>query len=334
MKIFVTGAAGYIGGMLVDQLLKDARVTQVVALDMRDDPLPPNASDPRRVWITHNLGDEGWQKLVLRHGVPDVVIHCAYVIREGYGAKRAWQNKCNITAAEKLFAFVFANHIARLIHFSSVATYGALSTNTIARRFVETDPLREANYLYGVDKALIEERLRACFAQTPTAQVVVFRPCAISGPRGQYQFKRFGLLQMVKHGLPIVPITGAESARQFIHEDDVADAVAFATFGGVAERYAVFNLAPQGFFLLKDMVRTIHKWSLRIPMFLGYIGFAFLWHVSRGRIPTVPAGIRSYTYPIIVDGSKLDRAGFHYRYDGAQALAARVGRYASAVQQL
>lgn len=334
MNIFITGAAGYVGGMLAEQFLKDSRVTHVTALDMRDasEKFPKN--DPRFSWVTANLGDADWEAEVLRNGKPDVVVHCAYVIREGYGAKRAWQNKCNFDGAALVFKFVFDNKISRIIHFSTVASYGALSTNTISRLLVETDPLQEATYLYGVDKKQIEimlaknyqdARAQKDFGSLP--QIIIFRPCAISGPRGQFIFRRFGLLQMVKNGLPIIPITGKESARQFIHEDDVFDAVSFAAEGGIKGQYEIFNLAPPGFLLLKDMAARIGKHTIRIPMFLGKLCFAFLWHISRGRIPTVPAGINSYTYPIVVDGSKLTRAGFQYHYAPTDALAAEVGRY-------
>ncbi len=338
MNIFITGAAGYVGGMLAELFLNNPRVRHVTALDMRDASAKFPQHDQRFSWVTWNLGDAGWERQVLRHGKPDVVIHCAYVIREGYGEKRAWQNKCNIDAAARVFQFVFNEGVLRFIHFSTVASYGALQTNTTSRMFVETDPFLESNYLYGVDKKNIETMLAETYrsrnnlpAPNIVPQVIIFRPCAISGPRGQFMFRRFGLLQMVKHGLPIIPITGPESARQFVHEDDVFDAVSFAALGGVVGKYEIFNLAPPGFLLLKDMAKRIGKYTIRIPMFLGKMAFALLWHMSHGRIPTVPEGINSYTYPIIVDGSKLARAGFRYRYTSIEALAAKVGRYKQSV---
>ncbi|MEK7119916.1 MAG: NAD-dependent epimerase/dehydratase family protein [Patescibacteria group bacterium] len=338
MKIFITGAAGYVGGMLADLFLKDPRVDSVVVLDMKDasDKFPKG--NQKFKWITWNLGDDGWQEKVLEGGAPDVVVHCAYVIREGYGKKREWQNKCNLTAADKVFEFVFKNKISRLIHFSTVASYGARKENSIKRWFREEDPFLESEYLYGVDKKMIEEKLRAVFEkeksdlqkgarQNPLPQVLMVRPCAISGPRGQYIFKRFGLLQMVKEGLPIIPITGDESARQFIHEDDVADIIFWMAFGGARGDYEIFNIAPHCFFLLKDMAHSIGKKTIRIPAWLGKFGFWFLWNVSCGKIPTVPAGINSYTYPIIVDGSKIEKFGYKYKYDCGDALRADVGRY-------
>ncbi|OGZ40976.1 MAG: hypothetical protein A3B04_03320 [Candidatus Portnoybacteria bacterium RIFCSPLOWO2_02_FULL_39_11] len=273
-----------------------------------------------------------------------MVIHCAYVIRQGFGKKRAWQNKCNLTAADKIFDFVFSNNIPRLIHFSTVASYGARPQNTTDYWFKEGDSLREEEYLYGVDKKVIEEKLQAVFSRAKAdlsagrrqgvlPQVLIVRPCAISGPRGQFIFKRFGLLRMVKEGLPVIPLTGARSARQFIHEDDVADIIFFLAEGNIKEEYEVFNIAPHCFFLLKDMARNIGKKTIRIPMWLGKLGFAFLWYVFRGAVPTVPAGINSYTYPIIVDGSKITGSGYEYKFTCADALAADKGRYARKAEE-
>lgn len=344
MKIFITGAAGYVGGMLAELFLADERVTRVVALDMKDasDKFPQN--NPKFAWITFNLGDEGWQEAVLKYGKPDLVIHCAFVIRQGFGKKRAWQKKCNLTAAEKIFDFVFSNNVPRLIHFSTVASYGARPGNTIKRWFREEDPFLEDKYLYGVDKKIIEEKLKEFFAREKSAlingqrqnalpQVLIVRPCAISGPRGQFIFRRFGLLMMIKEGLPLIPLCGRQSARQFIHEDDVADIVFWLAGGGVKNEYEVFNIAPAQFFLLKDMARVLGKPVLPIPLWLGKLGFTFLWYVSRGRVPTVPVSINSYAYPIVVDGSKITKFGYQYKFMGEDALLADKGRYAEEAEK-
>ena len=334
MRILITGTSGYIGGMLVDRFSEDPKVSRIFAIDMTD-PLPDALRENAKTsFLKYNLGDTGWEEKVLAHGVPDVAIHCAYVIREGYGKKREWQIKSNITAAERVFNFVFKNKIPKLIHFSTVASYGACHANSTGYQFKETDPFREENYLYGVDKKIIEEKLKNLYEKIkPDTQVLIARPCAITGPRGQFTFKRFGLLRVVKFGLPMVPVTGPDSARQFIHEDDAWEAVKLMVssprFAGEAGGgYEVFNLAPVDFLLLKDMAREIGKIYVRVPMWLGRLTFGAIWHLSRGRIPTVPAGINSYTYPIIADGSKLTRFGFQYKYSAKEALKADRGHYA------
>ena len=153
MKIFITGAAGYIGGMLTDLFLKDQSVEKVIALDFKD---IKEATDrfseknPRLKWITWNLGDDGWQEKVLKEGPVDVVIHSAYVIRQGYGEGRKWQIKSNITAADNVFEFAFKN-IAGSNGYSFFTT--ANSTKQSSHLFSCADK-SEVNFVVGSHKTV------------------------------------------------------------------------------------------------------------------------------------------------------------------------------------
>jgi len=334
MNIFVTGAAGYIGGMLAERFLDEVKVKKVVALDLKEPPSFFPASNPKVRWIQYNLGEKGWEEKVLKEGMPDVVIHCAYIIRQQYGKeKRAWQYKSNIIAADKLFDFTFKNNIGRLIHYSTAASYGAYPSNSSKAWFKESDSFRETKYLYAQEKKLIEETLEGLFSKSkPKSQVLIIRPAAISGPRGQFMYDRFGLLYAVKEGFPVVPVTWPDSARQFIHEDDIWEATKLMTFGGVSGRYEVFNLAPDDYFLLKDLAKEIAKPVVRIPIWLGRLAYGVMWHLSRGKIPTPPSGINAYSYPVVLDGSKITKSGFKYKYSGEEALKAKEGYYAKFVK--
>ena len=75
MNIFITGSSGYIGGMLVERFSEDPRVTSIVALDMvaplssKSDFGSAKKSDffpgGKISFITHHLGDPGWEEKVL-----------------------------------------------------------------------------------------------------------------------------------------------------------------------------------------------------------------------------------------------------------------------------
>jgi nucleoside-diphosphate-sugar epimerase len=190
--VLVTGAAGYVGTMLVRRFAAREDVERVIGLDK--EPVPDLIKDePKLVYIEANTADEGWEEQARAHA-PTVVIHTAWQIRELYG-NRPLTWKWNIDGSERVFRFAYETpSVARLIHFSTVASYGAFPTNTIEHRFTEDEPFRKTDYLYAEEKRIAEERLEACFAEAVRkVPTVLVRPAAITGPRGRFMRIRFGL---------------------------------------------------------------------------------------------------------------------------------------------
>ncbi len=347
--LFITGAAGYVGGMLCDQFSKRDDVVKIIALDK--DPMPELLrGNPKVRWVQANCADSTWQAAVEAEK-PDVVIHPAWQIREMYGEKKK-QWRWNVDGSIAVFEFAFShNFVKKLIYFSTVSSYGAEPTNTLDQRFFESDPFRENVYLYGVEKRVVEERLKDMFASrkergSPLPQVFILRPAAITGPRGRFMMKeRFGLqaalsgklstsfihrlISLMVSFVPAPPLW----LRQFIHEDDVADIVDLISFKGLDGEYEVFNICPPGApVLAKDMAKAVGKRVLPVPPFLVRIAFFLFWHLTRGRVPTSRGGWKFYSFPVAVDGSRITkRYGFTYRCASLDAFRKTAGRYESAV---
>jgi nucleoside-diphosphate-sugar epimerase len=237
----------------------------------------------------------------------------------------------------------------RLVHFSTVSLYGAYATNTFAHHFSEDEPMREEQYLYGVEKRKAEEVLNEIVAKSggKGPLVAVVRPAAITGPRGRYMRIRFGLQSALSGQLKggvyglisalvwLVPATKGW-VRQFIHEDDVVNIVETVSFeawkGG---RHEVFNITPPGepVYAL-DMAKAVGKKVLPIQPWMARIAYFFFWHLTQGKIPTAPGSWRFYSYPLVVDGTKLTRVwGFPYSADSKTAFVSTAGRYESFVPE-
>lgn len=339
--VFITGAAGYVGSMLVQQFAKRDDVVRIVGLDK--EPLPDMIKDePKLTYVQANLSDGTWQAKV-KELHPDIIVHTAWQIRMLYGHNdTTW--KWNVDGSRALFEFAFSDSdVKRLVHFSTVSGYGAYSTNTFEHRFIENEPMRETEYLYGVEKAKAEEELAEVVAASGQAgpQVAVVRPAAITGPRGRYMRIRFGLQAALSgqlkggiYGLisalvSLVPATKGW-VRQFIHEDDVTDLVTMLAFdpwqGG---RMEIFNITPPGEpVYAKDMARAVGKKTLPIMPWMARIAYFFFWHFTRGKIPTAPGSWRFYSYPLVVDGTKLTKLwGYEYKYPSFDAFYYTNGRY-------
>ena len=345
--VLITGAAGYVGTMLVKKFARREDVKTIIGLDKES--VPELIKDePKLVYLEMNTADE-WEETVRAHE-PDIVIHAAWQIRELYG-NRPLSWKWNIDGSDKVFAFACSNDfVKRLVHFSTVASYGSFKENTVQHRFVEEDPFRKSAYLYAEEKRIAEEHLEEQYKKrTNTAlQVSIVRPAAITGPRGRFMRIRFGLQatlsgqiekeSLIHHGVSalvsFVPVT-PKWVRQFIHEDDVVGIVERLSFGEEVKGYEVFNICPPGEPVFgKDMARAVGKRTLPIFPWMVQLPFFIFWHLSRGKIPTSPGAWRGYSYPIVVDGSKVTRLlGYTYASSGWDALYYTNGEYESYVPE-
>jgi UDP-glucose 4-epimerase len=343
--VFITGASGYVGAMLVNELSKRPDVERIIGLDK--DPAPELIKDnPKLVFIQANTSDAGWEEKV-REYRPDIVIHTAWQIRCFYGnPEKAW--KWNVEGSRRVFNFAFAETtVKRLIHFSTASIYGAYATNTLQHYFTEDEPMRESEYLYGVEKRQSEEDVRAKYEAAKGAAwkplVYIVRPAAITGPRGRSMHYRFGLQSalsgtlkgsfvyaVVRALVSFVPSTKGW-CRQFVHEDDVADIVAKLSFSPVGSEYEVFNLAPAGPPVLpKDMAKAVGKRTIPVPVPLIRFAYFLFWHLTRGKIPTAPGSWRFYSYPVVMDGTKVTKMlGHEYKMESKDAFVKNEGRYSA-----
>jgi nucleoside-diphosphate-sugar epimerase len=342
-RVLITGAAGYLGGMLCDQLSQRDDVEAIIGLDKNDMP-PALRGRPKLHWIKANTAD-AWEAAATEHQ-PDIVFHTAWQIREMYG-RRVLQWRWNVTGAEKVFDFAFATpSIKRLIHFSTVASYAAEAANTIEHRFKEEEGFRESNFLYAEEKRVVERSLEHKFAQSrergSNVSVAVLRPAALTGPRGRArsgglrlqnalagQQNASAIQRLVSLLVSVLPVTEKWS-RQFLHEDDIVDIAIMLAFGDLKSPYVVLNASPPGDVMRgEDMARVFGKKMLRIHPQLIRLAFFVLWHGTRGRIPSSRGSWKAYAYPIVADGAKLtDMYGYRYRMDTLDAFTKDEGRYA------
>lgn len=347
--LLITGAAGYVGAMLVEQFSKRPDVAKIIGLDVEAMPEFLKAN-PKVEWVQSNTADPGWEDKVAAAN-PDIVIHTAWHIREMYG-RRDEEWRWNIDGSNRVFDFVFSHPtVSRLVHFSTVASYGAFADNTLDHRYTEDEPFRKSEYLYAEEKRIAEEELKkrydAALAKGSAPQVFIVRPAAITGPRGRHARVRFGLQSALSGTLKIekrfiydlitlwvarVPVT-PKWLRQYVHEDDITDIVGLLAFDSVDAKYEAFNASPPGPAVLgKDMAEAVGKKTIPVYPWMVRIAFFWMWHLTRGRIPTSPGSWRGYSYPIAVDGAKITRmCGYQYKYQSGEAFRYTTGRYEEVV---
>jgi UDP-glucose 4-epimerase len=329
-NVLVTGAAGYIGTMLIERLSEIASVGRINGIDLKERPTRL-ASSAKLNWIWADVAGDAWAGSLSDEPI-DVVIHCAYQIRELYGQRRQLQRHWNIKGARRVFEFALRRpSVRRLVQLSTVSAYGAFASGSERRLLAEDAPLLEDQYLYGVQKreveALLEELYRAL---RPSTHVVVLRLASVSGPRGRFGLNRYGLLSTVAGRFPILVCGRRDWGRQYLHEDDIVAVLTMLALAPPTDGYQILNVSPPDYLNAADLGRIFGKRVMVVPPALLKTLFWLIWHGSRGALTTPSGAWKFLSYPIRVDGSRLAQAyGYHCRYSSRQALEAREGRYAT-----
>ncbi len=332
-KVFlVTGGSGYVGQLLLERLMADGRAQKIIVID-KDDLSESLKTSNKIIFINKNLID-GWEQEIVdlekknNFKITDVV-HLAWQIRTMYG-KQKLQNLWNIFGAQKVFEYVRnTESVKTFIHFSTVASYGAFKENSFDKVFLESDKFRKTNYLYAEEKRIVEENLDKI--KFKNKNIFVIRPASITGKKGRER-TGFGLqsallgkiestnfiqnliFKIIKKVLNFMPATKTW-ARQFVHEDDIVNAILVMCFTEKKfENIEKYNLCPESLILADEMGQMLNKNVVYIhPQIVRVLCF-LAWHLTLGKVPTSSGVWKAYSYPIVVDGSKIlkDFAEFKY----------------------
>jgi nucleoside-diphosphate-sugar epimerase len=102
-RVLVTGAAGYVGTMLIEKLSEIASITRINCVDLKEKPARLS-SCTKLNWFRADVAGDEWVEALSDEPI-DVVIHCAYQIRELYGRRSQLQRHWNIEGARRVFEF-------------------------------------------------------------------------------------------------------------------------------------------------------------------------------------------------------------------------------------
>jgi nucleoside-diphosphate-sugar epimerase len=211
----------------------------------------------------------------------------------------------------------------RFVYTSSAAVYG--TRNSQSELLSEAEPPRAGSRLfYARHKAQAEVMVARALAGSDT-ELYMFRPCGIVGPHATgaagaripsalKEGTRLGARLGLRPALvpPPVPL-------QFVHEDDVAQAIALAVEG--RGKPGVYNLAGEGTISGEESLRLLGLHALPVPRGLT--------RVSLRALRLIPPLIPAVGWPelvrgsVLVDTSKARRElGWRPRFTSAEALVA------------
>jgi UDP-glucose 4-epimerase len=288
MKYLITGGSGYIGGRLND-LLTQRDDTEVVNLDLR----PPAVPRPRTRFVRMDVRDRGMRAL-LEAERPDAVVHLAFVLNPIRDEHKMYD--IDVNGTQNVLEASTAAGVQQLLVASSTTAYGAFPDNPVP--LTEEHPVRGLpGYEYARDKAEIDRLCQLWAAQHPDRVMTIVRPTIVFGPNvDNYIIRSWS-------NSPFFPLLdGRDPDWQFVHEDDVVDAMSRLL---TERRAGIFNLTADGTIKLSEAARLagLKTRALSTRMYRRIAKAAWALH-----LPNVeaPAGqIDFMLYPWIASNEKI-----------------------------
>jgi nucleoside-diphosphate-sugar epimerase len=168
VRIFVTGASGFIGGAIARELARDHTVLAMSRSAASDALIEALSAEPVRCDLA-TLEPGAWPDC-------DAVVHCAAYV-EPWGQREDYW-RANVLGTDRVLAAAREAGARRFLHLSTEAV---LWRGQHLRDVDETHPYPESTpYLYAETKAEAERRVIA--ASGPDFETIVLRPRFVWGP--------------------------------------------------------------------------------------------------------------------------------------------------------
>lgn len=326
--VAVTGPTGTFGFGLMPLLQAESRVERIVGIARR----PFDPSDHGWTKMTYRRGDVR-DRAALREAFTDadIVVHLAFMITGN--ASAATIRAINVDGTLNAFRAARDAGVKRFVYASSVAAYGFHQDNPVG--MTEDWPIRPAERLfYAREKAELEQLLQEEGDQAPEPALYLVRPPVVLGPHavgaknalpGPVRQAGRRLLDTVNR-LPLpVPMPAPEVKMQFIHEDDVGQALLRCVLADGPP--GAYNIAGEGILTGADVARELGLTPIPLPA--RAVHAAARAAVALPKPPFVPPAtdwVEALSHPAIMDTSKAKRElGWTPRYTALEALRETIG---------
>ena len=213
-RVFVTGGAGYVGSVLVPQLLSAGHAVTVLDLFLFGDHLPE--AGPRLAKVRGDIRDEE----ILRRVLPghDAIIHLACISNDpSFELDPGLSRSINYECFEPLVVAAKASGLRRFIYASTSSVYGVSEAENVTEEHPLV-PLTDYNKYKGLCEPLLFKH------QGPEFTTVTIRPATVCGysPRLRLDLT-VNILTMSAVVNGRITVFGGSQRRPNIHIDDVSD---------------------------------------------------------------------------------------------------------------
>ncbi len=213
MRIFLTGATGYIGSALARRLVAEGHEVRALTRPTSD------RTELERLGVTCFLGDLA-QRVSMREGMSgaDWVIHAAAEL--DLAVTREQMAAANVAGSENVASLAYKLGVPRFLSISSVARFGGSPADgTPATE--DQEPILPYPTRYAATKAAGDEVIQA-WAKRGLPTVTVY-PALVYGPPPKRRGANAILAQIYRGKFPF--LVGADRKSSWIFLDDLIEAL-------------------------------------------------------------------------------------------------------------
>lgn len=301
-KVLITGIAGGHGKVLARKLLQRGGY-RVCGVDRS----PWNGHPPAISFYQADVRKKAFDE-VIRKERPDSIVHLAFI--RHFAVDPAVRHEVNVNGTKRLIEFAIGHGVKSIVVFSSSYVYGALPENP--HYMDETFPLSVSRTYPEVRDLTEVDMLTTVFlCQYSHVAISILRPVNVLGRQAHTAMNRY-----LRHSY-VPTVLGFNPMMQFIHEEDLAEAMALAI---ERDLRGTFNVVGPGAVPLKVAVAETGGRAVPLPEVVTRpaIGALFRW----GLYPFPPGAIDFTKYPCTLDGSRFQKAtGFTPRYGLEETFA-------------
>jgi UDP-glucose 4-epimerase len=304
--VVVTGAASFLGTNLIGLLEEDARVSRIVAIDIK---APSTAQRKTRFYEVDFTGAAAEARLseILGAERADTLVHLAFMSSPSHQAALAHE----LESVGTRHVLVAARHasVRKVVMWSQTMLYGANPSNP--NYLTENHPLRApTTEPYFADKIEAEAEVARFAERTPEAVVTVLRTAPILGPTVHNFLTRYLARRLVPTAMGFDPLL------QFLHE---VDAIAAFKLAIDRDHPGIYNVVGDGVLPLSTVIKLAGRMAFPVPQPLARTACAALWLAQLAEAP--PSFLHFVRYLCVADGAKArNRLGFRPAYTTREAV--------------
>jgi UDP-glucose 4-epimerase len=304
--VLVTGVSRDLGRRFARAAAADPGVARVIGVDAA----PPRGDIGEVSFVRADIRNPVIAKVIVKEDV-DTVVHMSVIATPGSAGGRHTMKELNVIGTMQLLAACQkAPGLRTLIVKSTTTVYGASSRDP-AMFTEDMEPRRAPRAGYAKDVAEVEGYVRGFARRRPDVRVTMLRAANVIGPHITSPLTSY-------FRLPVIPtVLGHDPRLQFLHEQDLLDALRHAALTEVA---GTFNVAGDGILTLSQAVRRLQRPTVPLPPFaVGGVGSALR---SARLAEFSPEQIGLLTYGRGVDTTRMRaELGFEPAYSTAEAFA-------------